>query len=252
MKKLNDKIALVTGASRGIGKAIAIDLASEGAFVIIHYASNSNAANETLDKIHSLEGKGALIKSSFSLIDDIKYLFKEVDQILGERKIDILVNNAGILNKFNLENITEMQFDAQFSVNVKSPFFVTQYALTRLNDGGRIINISSYLSKRPKYEYGAYSMTKAAIDNFTISLAIALGPRKITVNAIAPGSIDTDMNKDRFRSPSVKEAVGKMAALQRIGTPNDISNTVQFLVSDAGEWITGQYIEVSGGLGLVE
>lgn len=252
MKKLEHKIALVTGASRGIGKAIAIQLATEGAFVIIHYASNQKAANKTLSDINALGGKGITIKSDFSSVNEITSLFKELDEILGNKKIDILVNNAGILNKYDLEHITEEQFDSQFAINVKSPFFITQQALPRINDGGRIINISSYLSKRPKYEYGAYAMTKAAIDNFTISLAIALGPRKITVNAIAPGSIDTDMNKDRFKDIKIKEAVGKMAALQRVGTPSDIANTVIFLCSQAGEWITGQYIEASGGLGLIK
>jgi NAD(P)-dependent dehydrogenase (short-subunit alcohol dehydrogenase family) len=251
MKRLKHKIALVTGASRGIGKAIALHLASEGAFVIIHYAFNNEAASQTLDELHEAGGKGVLIKSDFTSIDEIKHLFEEVDRVLGKNKIDILINNAGILNKFDLENITEAQFDSQFHVNVKAPFFVSKQALSRLNNGGRIINISSYLSKKPKYEYGAYAMTKAAIDNFTISLAIALGPRKITVNAIAPGSIDTDMNKDRFQDLTVKKAVGEMTALQRVGTPDDIASTIMFLVSNEGGWITGQYIEVSGGLGLV-
>ncbi|NAS32252.1 SDR family oxidoreductase [Flavobacteriaceae bacterium R38] len=249
---MKNKIALITGASRGIGKAISIHLAAQGVFVIMHYASNDKAAHQTLDEVNAVGGKGILIKSDFSSMKGIDCLFEELDKVLEGNKIDILVNNAGILNRFNLENITEAQFDSQFSINVKSPFFVTQQALPRLNDGGRIINISSYLSKKPKYEYGAYAMTKAAIDNFTISLAIALGPRKITVNAIAPGSVDTDMNKDRFQDLKVKETVGKMTAFQRVGTPDDIAKAITLLTSDAGSWITGQYIEVSGGLGLVK
>ena len=252
MKQLQHKIALVTGASRGIGKAIAILLASEGAFVIIHYSSNGSKANDTLKSIRKLGGVGALVKADFSSLDEINHMYKEIDILLEGKKIDILVNNAGILNKFDLETITEEQFDTQFAINIKSPFFVTQQAIPRLNSGGRIINISSYLSKRPKYEYGAYAMTKAALDNFTVSTAIALGPKQITVNAIAPGSIDTDMNKERFSDKNIKDAVGKMTALQRVGAPNDIANAILFLVSDAGSWVTGQYIEVSGGLGLVQ
>ena len=159
---MKNKIALITGASRGIGKAIALHLASEEIFVIMHYASNDKAARQTLDEVNAIDGNGVLIKSDFSSVKGIEYLFEEVDKVLKRDKIDILINNAGILNKFDLENITEAQFDSQFSINVKSPFFITQQALTRLNDGGRIINISSYLSKRPKYEYGAYAMTKSS------------------------------------------------------------------------------------------
>ncbi|NER14715.1 SDR family oxidoreductase [Leptobacterium flavescens] len=251
MKKLQDKIALVTGASRGIGKSAAVHLATEGAFVIVHYANQREAALKTVEEIEAFGGKAIALKADFSSLENITALFKEIDQLLKGKKLDILINNAGILNKFGLEEITETQFDEQFAVNVKSPFFITQQAISRLNDGGRIINISSYLSKKPKYEYGAYSMTKAAIDNFTLSLATALGPRKITVNAIAPGSIDTDMNKERFKDIEVREAVSKMTAFQRVGKPDDISKVIVFLASEAGEWITGQYIEASGGLGLV-
>jgi NAD(P)-dependent dehydrogenase (short-subunit alcohol dehydrogenase family) len=251
MSSLLNKTALVTGASRGIGKAIALKLASEGAYVLVHYATNDQAAHETLARIKANGGNGTLFKCKFENLHNIDVLVDQVDNHLNGNKVDILINNAGILHRIDMENITEEHFDALFSVNVKAPFFLTRQLVKRMNDGGRIINISSYLSKRAKYEYTAYSMTKAALDNFTTSLAIALGPRKITVNTVAPGSVDTDMNKDRFSDLKVRQAVSEKTAFQRVGKADDIAKTIMLLVSEDGGWITGQYIEASGGLGLV-
>lgn len=250
MNKLKDKIALITGSSRGIGKSIALELAKEGAFVIIHYTNNRPSAEQVLNEVNAIGGKGELISADFSDSISIDNLFSQVHKILSGKKIDMLINNAGVLERSSFENVSEEQFDKMFYVNVRSVFFITQHLITMMNDGGRIINISSNLSKRPSQGVIAYSMTKAAIDNFTMALASTLGSRQITVNSVAPGATDTDMNKERFKDPLVKMDVGNMNALKRVGTPNDISKVVAFLCSEDGGWITGQYIEASGGAGL--
>lgn len=250
MNKLGNKIALITGSSRGIGKSIALDLAKEGAFVIIHYTNNRDSAEEVLNEVHTIGGKGEIVRGDFSNKKSLDELFSQINTILSGRGIDILINNAGALERVGIENTTEEQFDNMFNVNVKSVFFITQHFISKINNGGRIINISSNLSKRPRHEVLTYSMTKAAIDNFTIALASLLGSRQITVNSVAPGATDTDMNKERFKDQMVKTSVGNMNALKRVGTPEDISKVVTFLCSEDGGWITGQYIETSGGAGL--
>ena len=250
MNRFENKIAMVTGSSRGIGKSIALELAKGGAFVIIHYTNNRPSAEETLNEVNAIGGKGELVSANFSDNNSVDDLFSQVDKVLSGRKIDFLINNAGVLEKDSVENVSKEQFGNMFNVNVKSVFFITQHFIPIINNGGRIINISSNLSKRPRQELIAYSMTKAAIDNFTIALASTLGSRQITVNSVAPGATDTDMNKERFKDPSVKTSVGNMNALKRVGTPSDIAKVVTFLCSENGGWITGQYIEASGGAGL--
>jgi len=250
MKKLENKIALITGSSRGIGKSIALGLAAEGAFVIIHYTNNKSSAEQVLNEVTAIGAKGAIVNADFSDSNSIDDLFSQVNEILAGRKLDILINNAGVLERLGIENTTTEKFDAVFNVNVKSVFFITQHFIPLINDGGRIINISSNLSKRPRQEVLAYSMSKAAIDTFTIALASALGPRQITVNAVAPGATDTDMNKERLSNPAIKTHIENLSALKRIATPEDISKVVTFLCSEDGGWITGQYIEASGGAGL--
>jgi 3-oxoacyl-[acyl-carrier protein] reductase len=250
MNTFENKIALITGSSRGIGKSIALELAKEGAFVIIQYTNNRPSAEQALNEVNAIGGKGELVRADFSHSNSIDDLFSQVNKILSGKKIDFLINNAGVLEKGSVENVTEEQFDNMFNVNVKSVFFITQHFIPIMNNEGRIINISSNLSKRPRQEVIAYSMTKAAIDNFTITLASTLGSRQITVNSVAPGATDTDMNKERFKDPLVKTSVGNMNALKRVGTPDDIAKVVTFLCSENGGWITGQYIEASGGAGL--
>jgi 3-oxoacyl-[acyl-carrier protein] reductase len=250
MKKLKDKIALITGASRGIGKAIALQLASEGVTILAHYGHDDNAAKSTATEIENNGSIVHLIKADLSSLNNVRGIFQQVDALLGNKKLDILINNAGILYRAGLHEITETDFDKQIAINVKAPFFITREAILRMNDGGRIINISSQVSKRPRYGVGAYAMTKAAIDNFTVSLAKELGKRKITVNAVAPGFIDTDMNKDVLTDDKARATIAAKAALNRMGTPTDIASVVTFLASEEGGWITGQCIEASGGAGL--
>jgi 3-oxoacyl-[acyl-carrier protein] reductase len=251
MNTLTNKIALITGSSRGIGKAIAQTLANEGATIILHYAHDEASALKTLQEINTNHQQAFLVKADLQHRHEINHLFTQVDAILNKKKLDILVNNAGILVRAGLTKITECEYDTMFDVNVRAPFFITAKALERMNDGGRIINISSQVSKRPRYEVGAYSMTKAAIDNFTMSLASVVGERQITVNAVAPGMVDTDMNKDKLKSADVRSAIEQKVALKRIGIPSDIAEVVNFLISEAGGWITGQCIEASGGSGLI-
>ncbi|HKI44478.1 MAG TPA: SDR family oxidoreductase, partial [Balneolales bacterium] len=159
-------------------------------------------------------------------------------------------NNAAIPNPSNNLGINEEQFEKLMRVNVEAPFFITKQAAEQMNDGGRIINISSKASKTPHPQSGVYAMTKAALDTFTVQMASKLGPRKITVNAIAPGPILTDMNREQFANEEIRKRVESWAAMKGIGDPDDIAGTVAFLVSPDAGWITGQWIEISGGLGI--
>lgn len=249
MKYFQNKIALVTGSSRGIGRAIALKLAKQGATVIIHYADNDVAAQVT---INELKGENVfLVKADLASIPGVDTLIAEVDKIIAGNKLDFHINNAGIIFRASMEKISESDFDKMFNINVKAPFFLTARILSRINDGGRIINLSSQVSKRPRYEVGAYAMTKAAIDNFTMSLASILGARKITVNSVAPGIVDTDMNKEKLQDKLLRAATAEKIAMKRIGMPEDIADAVLLLLSEEGRWITGQCIEVSGGAGLI-
>lgn len=250
MGNLKNKIALVTGGSRGIGRAIAIKLAEEGATVIIHYVTSDSAARDTLDEIRSVGGDGYLVKADLAETRQWRSLFRQLDLILEDESLDIMINNAAMLIRKDFDQLTEDEFDAIFTVNVKAPYFITRHIIQRMKDGGRIINLSSTVSRRPRVEACAYSMTKAAIDNFTMSLAKKLGGRRITVNSIAPGVTDTDMNRDRLRNELLRSQLENSITLKRIGTSTDIAHVVSFLASDAAEWITGQYIEASGGAGL--
>lgn len=250
MKELTNKIAIVTGSSRGIGAAIALRLAGQGAHILVHYGKSREAAMNVQQKIQSDGGKADLLQADFSNMDEIRRFFEQVDEILGGRKLDILVNNAAIPNPSNNMDIDEEQFEKLMRVNVEAPFFITKRAMERMNDGGRIINISSKASKTPHPQSGVYAMTKAALDTFTVQMASQLGPRKITVNAIAPGPILTDMNRKQFVNEEIRKRVENWAAMKGIGNPNDVAGVAAFLVSPDARWITGQWIEVSGGLGI--
>lgn len=250
MEKLTNKIAIVTGSSRGIGAAIALRLARQGAYVLVHYASSKESAEKVLQKILSDGGLADLLQADFSKMVGIRRFFDQVDKILKGRKLDILINNAAIPNPSNDLEINEEQFEKLMRVNVEAPFFITKQASERMNDGGRIINISSKASKTPHPQSGVYAMTKAALDTFTVQMASQLGSRKITVNAIAPGPIITDMNRKQFTNEEIRSRVENWSAMKGIGEPDDIAGVVAFLASSDAAWITGQWIEVSGGLGL--
>ena len=246
--RLDGKSALITGGSRGIGRAIAQRLAADGAVVAIHYGGNDAAANETLRAIEKAGGQAFLVQTELGVSGDIDTLFAKLEKGLAGRALDILVNNAAVAPQIAIHQTTPDEFDRIFAINVRAPFFIIQRALPLMPDGGRIINISSGVTwfATPAT---VYSMTKGALNVLGRSLANSLGPRNITVNTISPGITDTDMNPSiRDKDAEAVERVTGMTALGRPGLPPDIADTVAFFASDDARWITGQTLDVNGGL----
>ncbi|WP_028594600.1 SDR family oxidoreductase [Paenibacillus assamensis] len=251
MGKLKGKVALVTGASRGIGRNIALRLAQEGAFVAVHYGRRREDAEAVVHQIEQAGGSACAIGADLSTLDGIHDLFSAWDKVLQERTgtngFDILVNNAGIGQILTLEEATEESFDEVMRINVKAPLFVTQQALSRLKDGGRIINTSSFVTRVASPSVFTYSMSKGAIDTFTLALAKQLGSRHITVNAIQPGIINTEMNAGTLQDVNGQKYAAGLSAFNRWGEPDDIADIAAFLASSDSRWITGQLIDASGG-----
>lgn len=243
-KKLADKIAVVTGASRGIGRATALRLAKEGAEVIVHYGTSKAAADEVVKIIEAFGGKARAIQAD---LNDAKGAEKLAAQIEGP--IDILVNNAGVAEYVSFAETTEEQFDKQFNVNVKSLFFLTQKLASKIVDGGRIINISSVVARVNFDGIPAYSATKGAVNTLTVHLAALFGKRGITVNSISPGAIETDMSS-WLRSDEGEATAKTIQAIPRVGRAEDIADAIAAVAGEDGRWITGQVIEVSGGTKL--
>jgi 3-oxoacyl-[acyl-carrier protein] reductase len=250
---LHGRIAMVTGASRGIGRAIASELGAMGSHVIVHYGEREAGAEETAAAIREAGGEASVLGADISQPAAISALFGQVDDLLaslGRDKLDILVNNAGIGGGGGVDDVTLDAFDRLVAVNVRGLFLVTQAALPRLRDGGRIINISSMVGLAAYPGSIAYGMTKAAVNSFTVSLAQALGPRGITVNAVAPGATATDFVQAVLDKPELARHYAAKAALNRIGTPEEVAGPVGFLASPKGGWINGQIVQVSGGMHL--
>lgn len=251
MKRLEGKIALVTGGSRGIGKGIALRLAQEGALVIVHYGNRRVAAEEVVRAIGAHGGQafaiGANLETVAGVTDLVQTMQETLLRLTGQNRIDILVNNAGIGTSNTLEETTEEEFDTIFAVNVKAPFFLVQQTLQLLRDGGRVINISSGVTRIAYPHIMAYNLTKGAINTFTLQLAKLLGPRGITVNAVLPGIVDTDVNAEWLHTPEGQQHAAEMSALGRIGEASDIADIVAFLSSSDGRWITGQMVDATGG-----
>lgn len=250
-RPLEGKIAVVTGGSRGIGRAIAERLGADGALVAVHYGKNSAAAAETVNSIKAAGGSAFAVGADLASKTGVKTLYTVLDEELkartGDTKFDILINNAGVAPFVNFADTTEDVLDEIYTVNFKSLFFVTQEAVKRLRDGGRIVSTSSVAVRTPLPSVAAYSALKAPIDNLSKSLAVDLGPREITVNVISPGVIDTDMAAAFARSAEGQEFAKSKQALKRIGQPEDVADVVGFLVGKEGRWVTGQTIEASGG-----
>ena len=248
--RLEGKTALITGGSRGIGRAIAQRLATDGALVAIHYGGNDAAANETLKAIEQAGGQTFLVKAEFGVNGDVDALFSKLEKGLAGRPLDILVNNAAVAPQIALAETTPEEFNRIFAINVRAPFFIIQRALPLMADGGRIINISSGVTwfAMPAT---VYSMTKGALNVLSRSLANSLGDRNITVNTISPGITDTDMNPSiRDKNAGAIDRVAAMTALGRPGRAADIADAVAFFASDDARWITGQTLDVNGGLFL--
>jgi 3-oxoacyl-[acyl-carrier protein] reductase len=248
-KSLAGKIAIVTGASRGIGRAIAERLAGDGAVVGVHYGRSPQAADEVVAAIKASGGDAFAVGAELTESGAAAKLFAQVDAELakrGKKTFDILVNNAGVAPFVAFADTSEEQFDYVFNVNVKSLFFITQAAIPRLNDGGRIISTTSVVSRLPFPGVEVYSMSKPPVDNLTRALAKNLGERNITVNAVAPGVIETDMT-GFVKSDEGTQQTLNMQALKRIGQAPDVADVVAFLAGPDARWVTGQTIEVSGG-----
>ena len=247
MARLKDKVAVVTGASKGIGAAIAEKFAEEGASVVVNYARSEKEANQVVDRIRQKGGKAVAVKADLSKVSEIKPLFEKAQQEFGH--IDIVVNNAGIYEFSPLDSITEEHFNRQYDLNVKGLIFATREAVNRFDGrGGSVINVSSVVSTAPTPNGSVYASTKAAVDAITRSLAAELGSRKIRVNSVLPGPVETE---GASAIPGVKDFFSNLAAqtpLGRVGQPEDIASTVAFLASDESGWITGQAIYTSGGL----
>ncbi|MGX1307235.1 3-oxoacyl-[acyl-carrier protein] reductase [Amorphus suaedae] len=249
-KKLQGKIALVTGASRGIGRSIAEHLAAEGAFVAIHYNAADASAKATLAAVEAAGGTGAIIQGDLMDPATPRLLSERfldlVEERFGTRAFDILVNNAGIGGRNVIEEVDEETFDATLTVDLRAPFFLIRYLSPFLRDGGRIINISSMASRAAFPFMAVYTPAKAGLDALAGVLANHFGPRGITVNSVLPGATATELNP-ATHDPEKRRATEQTIALGRLGEPEDIARIVAFLASDEGGWVTGQRIDASGG-----
>ncbi|MEU6410877.1 SDR family oxidoreductase [Microbispora sp. NPDC046933] len=248
MSKLAGKTALVTGGSRGIGRAIAQRLAADGAYVAVHYGRDESAAKETVATIEQAGGHAFAVRAELGVPGDVDTLFAGLEEGLAGRPLDILVNNAGgAMGTGSIDRTTPEEFDRLIALNVRAPFFIIQRALPLLRDGGRIINISSADTRIAIARELAYSMAKGAINVLGRTLAHAVGERGITVNTVAPGVTDTEPNAWIHSSPEIEALTATASALNRIGQPSDIADIVAFLASDDARWITGDLIDATGG-----
>ncbi|MFZ3331164.1 MAG: SDR family oxidoreductase [Candidatus Acidiferrales bacterium] len=252
MASLQGKTALVTGASRGIGRATAEALAEAGARVLVHYGRSAQDAESLVAAIHAKGGRADAIQADLAPPAGATLLAREVRAIVGER-LDVLVSNAGISKSATIKDHTVEDFDNLFATNVRSPFFLVQQLLPVLGEGSSIIVISSLGAHAVVGKPGldnpsilAYASTKGALETLVKNWAATLGPRGIRVNSVAPGAIDTDMS-NFIKTEAGREALLGMQALKRIGTPEDVADVVAFLASDAARWITGASIPVDGG-----
>ena len=252
MTTLQNKTALVTGASRGIGRATAAALAGAGAHVLVHYGRSAQEAESLVSEIHTKGGRANAFSADLGTPNGAALVAKQVRSIVGDR-LDVLVSNAGISKAATIKDHTVEDFDNLFATNVRSPFFLVQQLLPVLGEGSNIVVISSAAARtvagKPALENPsllAYASTKGAIETLVKHWAAILGPRGIRVNAVAPGVIDTDMS-NFTKTEAGREVTLGMQALKRIGKPEDIADVVAFVASDGARWITGASIPVDGG-----
>ena len=248
------KTAIITGASRGMGRNTAVSLAKRGVDVIFTYHSNQIEAESLIREIEAMERKAAAFRldtGDLRAFDDFVVDVRKTLQSWGRDKFEYLVNNAGNSQHINFEQMTEADFDAVVNVHFKGVYFLTQKLLPLMNDGGRIVNISSGLTRVSFPGGSAYAAAKGAIEVLTHYLAKELGPRGITANVVAPGPVQTDFSGGMVRdNPEIKKQISAMTALGRPGLPDDIGPMIASLLSDENRWVNGQRIEVSGGLSV--
>ncbi|KIL38959.1 3-ketoacyl-ACP reductase [Gordoniibacillus kamchatkensis] len=241
---LNGKVAIVTGASRGIGRQVAIQLAQAGAKVVVNYSSSRGKADEVVTAIEQFGGQAAAIQADVSKVSEVEALFSETLERFG--RVDILVNNAGIMENNAIADVTEEIFDRHFALNVKGTYFACQQAMKHMERGGTIVNFSTSVSGAMLPTYSVYAATKGAVEQLTRQLAKEFGPKDIVINCIAPGQVATDLFLNG-KSPELVDSFRRMNAFGRLGEPEDIANALELLVSDKARWITGQTIRVNGG-----
>lgn len=246
MSNLKGKVAVVTGASKGIGAAIARSLASEGVSVVVNYGSSKEAAEKVVSEITAAKGKAIAVKADVAKPADVTRLFDETVKAFG--RVDVLVNNAGVYRFHPLNETNEEEFHYLFNINVLGTLLATKEAGKYLGEGGSVINISSTASEKGLPNSGIYSATKGAVDSLTLVLANELAPRKIRVNSIRPGGVETEgFHASGFANDEFKDFIVKDTPLGRIGQPDDIARVAVFLASDQAQWVTGQHLVVSGG-----
>lgn len=241
---LNGKVAIVTGASRGIGKQIALQLADAGAKVVVNYSSNEAKAVEVVQAIEQAGGEATAIRANVGRLNEVEALFTKTLERFG--RLDILVNNAGIMGVVPIAEVTEDMYDQHFDINVKGTFFACQQANLHMAQGGTIINFSTSIAGAMLPGYSIYAATKGAVEQITRQLAKEFGPKGITINTIAPGQVATDLFLNG-KSEELIDSYRRMNAFGRLGEVEDIANAVELLVSDKARWITGQTIRVNGG-----
>lgn len=247
--KLEGKVALVTGSSQGIGQAIAVRLAEEGADIVIDYRSHPEGAQETLTKVEATGRKGIIVKADLGVVSDVRQMIAEGIKQLG--KLDILVNNAGLEKNADFWEVTEEDYDGVINVNLKGVFFATQAIVQHLIETkrtGKIINISSVHEELPFPHFTSYCVSKGGVKMMMRNLAVELGPLGITINNVAPGAIETPINTKLMNDPEKLGALLQNIPLGRLGKPNDVASMVAFLASSDADYITGTTFFVDGGL----
>jgi 3-oxoacyl-[acyl-carrier protein] reductase len=245
MNTQHNRIALVTGASRGIGAAVAKRLAADGYAVAVNYAGNEAAANATVAAIEQAGGRALAVRADVASAADVKAMFATIEATLG--RVDVLVNNAGILPYVTIAETTDDQFERTMAINVTGTFNTMREAATRLNDGGRIVNFSTSVLHMAPPTYGVYAATKGAVEALTRVFAKELRGRGITCNAVAPGPVATELFLNG-KSEELIQQIAKSAPLERLGQPEDIAGVVAFLAGPDGAWVNGQVLRANGGM----
>jgi NAD(P)-dependent dehydrogenase (short-subunit alcohol dehydrogenase family) len=254
--KINNKIALITGGSRGLGKNSAFRLAESGTDVIITYHQQAKAADAVVKEVENqFKRRAAALQLDVGEVGSFEHFFSQVSNVLKDNwntdKFDFLINNAGIGGRMAIDQMTEAVFDKLYNIHFKGVFFLTQKAIPMLRNNGCVVNISSGLTRFSMPSQSAYASMKGAIEVFTKYIAKELAPRGIRANLVAPGAIETDFTKPAFdANPEIKKMIAAQTALGRIGVPDDIGGVVTFLCSEEARWVNGQRLEVSGGIFL--